>query len=447
MRAHKSLRRTIVEIGHKTAAVLFIALAGAVAGAYTLGKGGGTNVSTQAQAPAATIAAAPAAGEAPIAQATQSESGTAVPSGNIQAPAGHPPVSEAGAPPTQGKVQVDPKAKFVHFRVGNRNVKDILSEGNVVWVGTSGGVIRYDTKTDEYKLFDSRAGLLSNGVFHISRLDGKLAVGTYGGGLSLLDEKTGKWETFNIPDGLGDAFVYDVLQTKNGDVWIATWSGVNRIRGGNLHDRSKWELHTVESTKGGLPNDWVYGLAEGKDGIVWLATEGGLARFAGDKWDNWNHAKGQGAAYDLVKADLTFKNDPSKVSSHHARQKQEMGLTGIDTAYNPNYIVSLVADRDGTVWAGTWGGGLAHFDGKSFRNYTVKDGLPGNHVFMLHQAANGDLWIGTNNGLAKKNGEKFEVLTTADGLFSNTIFSMDTGADGSLWVGSFGGVSHMMRKP
>ena len=27
--------------------------------------------------------------------------------------------------------------------------------------------------------------------------------------------------------GLGDAFVYDVMTTRDGDVWIATWSGVN----------------------------------------------------------------------------------------------------------------------------------------------------------------------------------------------------------------------------
>ena len=70
------------------------------------------------------------------------------------------------------------------------------------------------------------------------------------------------------------------METQDGDVWIATWSGANRIRGGKLRDRCKWELHTVENTKGGLPNDWVYGLAEGKNGSVWLATEGGLARFA-----------------------------------------------------------------------------------------------------------------------------------------------------------------------
>jgi ligand-binding sensor domain-containing protein len=421
-----------MQFGHKTIAVLVIALGGVIAGAYTLGRSAG-NPGTAQTAPVG----AKAMGGAP----------EGAPAANIQAPAGHPPVAEGGAPPTEGKVQIDPAAKFVHFRVGNRNVKDILTEDNVVWVGTSGGVIRYDTKTDEYKLFDTRAGLLSNGVFHISRLDGKLAVGTYGGGLSLLDEKTGKWETFNIPDGLGDAFVYDLLKTKNGDVWIATWSGVNRIKGGNLKDRSKWELHTVASTKGGLPNDWVYGLAEGKDGIVWLATEGGLARWVDGKWDNWNHAKGQGAPYELVKDDLAFKNDPSKVSSHHARQKQEMGLQGIDTAYNPNYIVSLVADKDGTVWAGTWGGGLAHFDGKQFRNYTTKDGLPGNHVFMLHQAKDGELYIGTNAGVTKFRDGKFSApLTTADGLFSNAVFSMDTGADGSLWVGSFGGVAHIGKK-
>jgi ligand-binding sensor domain-containing protein len=325
-------------------------------------------------------------------------------------------------------------------------VKDIYADGNLMWVGTSGGVIRYDTSTDQFKLFDTKSGLLSNGVFHVSKLDGRIVVGTYGGGMSIYDEKADKWETYNVPEGLGDAFVYDVLKTSTGDLWIATWSGVNRVRGGALKERAQWELHTVDSTKGGLPNDWVYGLAEGRNGDIWLATEGGLALYRAGKWQNWNHAKGLGAPYDTVKTDLQFKNDPAKVSSHHAKQKQEMGLENVDTAYNPNYIVSLAVDRDGIVWAGTWGGGLARFDGKAWRNYTVRDGLPGNHVFMQHIDASGVHWIGTNDGLARRNGDRFQVLRTADGLFANTVFSMASGPNGSLWVGSFGGVARLSPK-
>ncbi|WP_246860686.1 two-component regulator propeller domain-containing protein [Noviherbaspirillum sp. UKPF54] len=365
---------------------------------------------------------------------------------NHEAMGGVQPVSAQGGPVQQGKVQIDPNARYTHFRVGNRNVKSILMDGKIVWVGTSGGVVRYDTTTDEYRLFDSRNGLLSNGIFHISKLDGKIMVGTYGGGMSLYDQEKDKWENFNIPDGLGDAFVYGVLKASNGDVWVATWSGANRIRGGALKDRSKWDLYTVENTKGGLPNDWVYGLAEGKNGEMWLATEGGLARFKDGKWDNWNHAKGQGADYEIVKNDIKFNNDPAQQSVHHARQKQEMGLQGINVAYNPNYIVSMVVDDDGSVWCGTWGGGLGHFDGKTWRNYTVKDGLPGNHIFMLHRDVNGTMWIGTNEGLAKRVGDKFEVLTTADGLFSNAVFSMATGPGGDQWIGSFGGVTHFKPK-
>jgi len=430
-----------LRLGYRNIVLLVIALAGIAGIAYTLGQ-------KQAERGAAGGPAAP-----PVAKAAPSALpadlralATASPlKAGATAPPNHPPLAQPAPPPVEreGKVSADPNARFVHFRVGNRNVKGIYNDGKVMWVGTSGGVIRYDTASDQYKLFDSRNGLLSNGIFHVSKLDGRIVVGTYGGGMSIYDDRADKWETYNVPEGLGDAFVYGVLKAKNGDVWIATWSGVNRVRGGALKDRAKWELHTVDSTKNGLPNDWVYALAEGRNGDIWLATEGGLARFRGGKWDNWNHAKGLGAPYELVKDDSTFKNDPAKVSSHHAKQKQEMGLEGIDTAYNPNYIVSLAVDKDGVVWAGTWGGGLARFDGAKWRNYTMKDGLPGNHVFMLHVDDKGALWIGTNNGLARRDGDKFRVITTADGLYSNAVFSLATGANGDLWVGSFGGVARL----
>lgn len=393
------------------AAVAAVAMVAAVGGAYTLGR-----------------------------------QSVAAPKAQPAMPASHPQVAQANQEQTarEGKVAFDKSRQFIHFRVGNKNVKRIHVDGEVIWVGTSAGMIRYNDRTDEFKLFDVKNGLLSNGIFHVGPLGDRIVLGTYGGGMAVLDPRAEQWETYNIPEGLGDAFVYDVLTAKNGDVWIATWSGANRVRKGELKNRANWDLYTVDNTKGGLPNDWVYGLAEGKDGIIWVATEGGLARFRDGQWKSWNHKNGLGADYALVKDDIQFKSDPSQTSQHHARQKEEMGLQNVDVAYNPNYIVSLAVDREGVVWAGTWGGGLARFDGQRFRNYTVADGLPGNHVFMLHYDRKGRLWIGTNNGLALRQPDgKFKVMNTHDGLFSNVVFAMDTGEDGTLWVGSYGGVARI----
>jgi ligand-binding sensor domain-containing protein len=371
-------------------------------------------------------------------------------------PPGHPVVNnedKAASPQANqqetgrvGTVKEDPNTKFTHFRVGNSNVKSIYVDGKEVWIGTSGGVIRYNTATDDFRFFDQKDGLLSKGIFNIGKLDGRIVVGTYGGGMSLFDNASQRWENYNVPNGLADAFVYKVLKASNGDTWIATWSGANRIRGGDLNDRSKWDVYTVENTKGGLPNDWVYSLAEGKDGEMWFATEGGPARFKNGKWQHWK----VGAPYDKIKNDPKFGVDPAKFSEHHAQQAREMGLAGKSGAgaYNPNYIVSMVVDRDGVVWCGTWGGGLSRFDGKNWRNYTMADGLPGNLIFMLNRDPSGKLWIGTNNGVAVLEGEKIvakklKLMTTKDGLFSNTVFSMATGEDGSKWLGSFGGVTHL----
>ncbi len=351
------------------------------------------------------------------------------------------------ATPTQSLLPEQKGAlRFTHFRVGNRNVKGMYADGNTVWVGTSGGVIRYDLLTDQYKLFDVANGsLLSNGVFHVSKLDERIVVGTYGGGLSLYSLQTKTWKNYNIPDGLADQFVYDVEKVATGDVWIATWSGVNQVINGELDNPDKWIIHDVENTQGGLPNEWVYGLEEGKDGVMWFATEKGLAQFKNGQWRNWQHEHGLGAAYELVKDDIMFKHDPSKTSRHHAQQKVEQGMSRVNVAYNPNYIVSLKVDRNGIVWCGTWGGGLARFDGESWRNFTVKDGLPANHVFMLDLDKDGELWVGTSHGLAKLNedGESFTVITRNDGLYADNVFSMAEAGDGTLWVGSFGGVARL----
>lgn len=388
----------------------------------------------------------PPVNEPPAVQQAEAKSNTvseqALPKTPIPSamPDAHPPSTV-----DQGRSIDETGIRFAHFRVGNSNVKAMLNDGDILWVGTSGGVIRYDKSKDQHRLFDVRSGLLSNGIFHLSKYRNKLVVGTYGGGLSLFDPESEAWENYNIQHGLADAFIYDLLETENGDVWIATWSGANRVAGGRFNDRSAWQTFTVENTRGGLPNDWVYALAKGRDGEIWMATEGGLANFKDGVWMNWKHEDGLGAPYELVKDQIDFKRDPSKESSHHARQKEEMGLQRVDIAYNPNYIVSLHVTPQGIVWCGTWGGGLARFDGEVWSYFTTRDGLPDNHVFMLEPGEKGELWIGTGKGLARFDGRSFKTLTTHDGLFADNVFSLAMERDGTLWIGSFGGVSKLQN--
>jgi len=422
-----------VKLDHKGWAVLVIVLGVVVAGSYTLGRKQGT----------------------PPAESTSTDAGVLAP--GTQLPGDHPPLSSAAMPPPPPMSGVavpsamppavgNGAAKFTHFRVGNRNVKGLFIDGPYAWIGTSGGVIRYDINNDIHKTFDNKVdGLISNGIFHVSKIDGKIYVGTYGGGLSVYDPPADSWKNYNIPEGLADQFVYDVHKAGNGDLWVATWSGANRIKGGRLDDPSSWMTFDVENTAAGLPNRWVYALEEGSDGSLWFATEEGLARYHNGQWKNWKHSDGLGAPYEQVKEAIKSTNDPARASKHHARNKQDQGLQDVNVAYNPNYIISLKVDAEGVVWAGTWGAGLARFDGKSWKNYTTADGLPANHVFMLYIDPEGQLWVGTNHGLAKMrvDGSGFDTMTTADGLFANNVFSMAHAKDGTMWVGSFGGVARI----
>jgi len=416
-----------VKIDAKGLALVVIIMGIAVAVAYNLGT---KQASTQ-QAAVAPVQSQPAQ-PAATTTAQQAPAQNMLP-GNGATPPNHPSMANA--------------AHFTHFRVGNRNVKAMMVDGDYVWVGTSGGAIRYDLKSDDYKLFDvNNHSLISNGVFNISKLRGKVFVGTYGGGMSVFDPVTEKWKNYNIPNGLADQFVYDIDEDPKGDYWVATWSGANFVAGGNMDDPKAWKTFTVKSTKGGLPNDWVYGVEVGKHGDVWFATEGGLARLDKDgKWSHWQHEDGLGADYDKVKDAITYTNDPAKASRHHAMQKSEQGLSNVKVGYNPNYIVSMVVDDKGVVWCGTWGGGLSRFDGKTWTTYTTHEGLPGNHVFMLKISKDGKLWIGTNKGLAQPKDDMsgFKVMTKAQGLYADNVFSMTEAPDGSLWVGSFGGVARI----
>lgn len=81
---------------------------------------------------------------------------------------------EHAMPGDSGVAPVGDLRRSISFEIGQRNIKSILIDGNEVWLGSSGGVIRYDTRRGSYLTYDNKSGLLSNGVFHLSKHDGEL---------------------------------------------------------------------------------------------------------------------------------------------------------------------------------------------------------------------------------------------------------------------------------
>ncbi len=84
---------------------------------------------------------------------------------------------------------------------------------------------------------------------------------------------------------------------------------------------------------------------------------------------------------------------------------------------------------------------LTVFAGRSFaqqyamRNYKAVDGLPQSQVNAMVEDQNGYLWIGTyGGGLARFDGHQFKVYTTLDGLLSNTVNSLLLDKHQNLWV-------------
>lgn len=70
-------------------------------------------------------------------------------------------------------------------------------------------------------------------------------------------------------------------------------------------------------------------------------------------------------------------------------------------------VTALVEDRNGYLWVGTEGGGLARFDGRNFKVYTTLDGLQSNIIHFLMLDSRQNLWIVHPRGLSKFDGKSF----------------------------------------
>jgi signal transduction histidine kinase/ligand-binding sensor domain-containing protein len=177
----------------------------------------------------------------------------------------------------------DPQTEtFIHHWYLSAGEPRAITEDRAgdLWAGTPNGLYRLDRATDTSTYYRStiEPALSNNYVTAIYELqDGRLLVGTDGGGVNVWDPVAEQFDYYRHdpanPDSLAHDAVYSFYEDPDeGMVWIGTWRGLDRV------ERATGTV-THYTEKDGLPGDAVFGILVDPAGTLWLSTSRGLSRF------------------------------------------------------------------------------------------------------------------------------------------------------------------------
>ncbi|MEI7982516.1 MAG: two-component regulator propeller domain-containing protein, partial [Bacteroidota bacterium] len=348
----------------------------------------------------------------------------------------------------------------------NRRVLCICNEGPVrIWLGTNNGIVGYDklSHTAQY-ITTANSALTNDLILVIKRLqDGRLMIGTDGGGLDIYNPLTREITAYmsnpNAPYSLSNNSVYEIFIDRYNGLWVG-----NYIGGINYYSEFDWKFlpvqHEVNDLES-LSDNHVRSFYQDSEGDIWIGTLGGL--------NQYNPNSGKFKTY-------TFNRNVANTLSS-------------------NTVLSMNEDHQGALWIGTYGGGISIFDKKrgTFRKFSHPDDLShsldkadiygivettnkkicaaslggiylfdmntgrmkrfqtsnsrlsNNTVKVLYLDRQGNIWAGTNQGINKFNPEtgEFKVYTHSNtdpnSLTNNRILSITESKDGKLWIGTEGG--------
>lgn len=111
---------------------------------------------------------------------------------------------------------------------------------------------------------------------------------------------------------------------------------------------------------------------------------------------------------------------------------------GIPITSDPasDIVSAALKDKNGNIWFTRSGRGVYRYDGKSFANFTEKDGLSSNDVSCIYEDNKGKLWFGTSVGVCYYDGKTFINFPIATTDSSNAYSSKDYYSQIPTQVGS-----------
>jgi ligand-binding sensor domain-containing protein len=93
-------------------------------------------------------------------------------------------------------------------------------------------------------------------------------------------------------------------------------------------------------------------------------------------------------------------------------------------------------DSAGNLWFGTLNEGVYRYNGKSFTQFTKKDGLSDNAVNAIIEDKAGNILFGTDGGVSRYDGKTFTNLTDSKDMNANSITSLLEDKQGNIWLGT-----------
>ncbi len=336
-----------------------------------------------------------------------------------------------------------------------------------LWIATSTGLDFFNRKTETFKHIDLKqpAGVSSFITYVCGDRYGKIWLGTYDG-LKKYDPSNGQVMSFSdkalqsLPGKTKRT--YSIFIGRDDIVWAGVGTGIIRINSLNnrvlpalsgIFNAAGWGKSTVRSIKKDSKNE------------VWISTEGsGLFHFSENNGRLINYNMSNSGILSNTIRDLFIKNDKevwlgtrdglsilersSGTFSNQVYDKYD------PLSINHNSIRCFMKDNAGSVWLGTFSGGISIFHNTSEKFSSIKEqfgsasGLNHRVVSSITQTSPDDLWMGTEGGgLNYYNRRTGTFQSFLNGLVSqqnpkNIVKALAVDKSDNLWVGTFDGLSH-----